>query len=89
MANIKIDRLELHLNGISKQKAQNITSGLGAEILRQLSNRNIMLRNRGPIRLDKITLDSIRSNQKSTTATLRKEIGNRIAQQIALRSETE
>lgn len=87
MSKIRIDRLEIRLKGVSAQTARDLTTGLGAEIVRQLSGREAWPRNGGATHIDEIHVPPIRSFERNSPSTLRRMIGDSVAGAIVSASE--
>lgn len=87
MANVKIDRLEIRLKGISPQTARSAVTGLDSELLTQLARRQKLLNEYHTMYIDTIDSGTFRSARNSTSSELRRTIACKIVESITAKTQ--
>jgi len=83
MADVRINRLEIRLKGISFGDARSLADALGNELLRQLADQRDMLTNRRSVRLERITPGTFRVSGDQRVPDLQRMIAGSIVRSIA------
>lgn len=90
MPEIKIDRLEIRMKGISPATARDSLSGLTVDLARQLKSRRRELNREKPQRIERIDLGSLEhSRGDAAPAQLRGRIAGAIAAAVVSNCKNE
>jgi hypothetical protein len=82
MKDIKIDRVEIRLKGISPQMARSSISGLGHELLEKLAEEHTLFKQRRSVNINKIDSGTFQTSGHTGSSDLREMIVNRIVESI-------
>lgn len=86
MKRVHINRLEIHLRGVSPQKARSTAHGLGQQVLAQLAREGYLQQSQGRQQIEGIDVGTIRATRGTTPADMRNLIARQIAQAILSKS---
>ncbi len=87
MKGIKIDRLEIRLRGISPRVARSTVSGLGDELLNNVSKEDGLFSQSGTVNITKIDSGKFQTPWYVSSSDLRKMIANRITESIVSKAK--
>lgn len=85
---IKIDRLNLHLRGVSSVVARDLVSGLGVELMRHLSDQRDFLKGKHGVNIDNIDSGKLEINGDKNPTNLRRMTAERITSAIIYKTKT-
>lgn len=85
MKSIKIDRLEIRLKGVSPAVIRSTVSGLGDELLKNVSKEDGLFSQSGAVNIGKIDSGSFQTPGQVSSTDLRKMIIDRITESIISR----
>ncbi len=83
---IHIDRLQLHLKGISPSLARSAINGLGQEVLKQLSEGKLKTQNNN-INIDTVQAGRVKLKQNTSTTNLTQQMAKAVAGAVKSSSE--
>jgi hypothetical protein len=86
MANLKINRLEIRLKGLSPQAARTSVAALGRELLAQLAKQEGLLQQKGTINISNLDAGTLPISQQTSSADMGGQMASRIVKSVA--SET-
>ncbi|MEW6417492.1 MAG: hypothetical protein AB1480_05145 [Nitrospirota bacterium] len=87
MKDIKIDRLEIRLCGISPRVALSTVSGLGNELLKNVSKEDGLFNQSSAVNISKIDSGKFQTRGYVSSSDLRKMIANRITESIVSKTK--
>lgn len=82
MADVRINRLEIRLKGVSFVDAHSLANTLANELLRQFADQRDMLTNRRTVRLERITPGTFRISGGQRVSDLQRTIAGSIVRSI-------
>jgi hypothetical protein len=83
MPDIRIDRLEVCLRGISPGLARASSEGLGNEVLEQLIRERLFLNEKPGSKINRIDPDALKISMDESPSDLRRMIAGRIVESIS------
>ena len=87
MKDIKIDRLEIRLRGISPRLVRSTVSGLGDELIKNVSKEEGLFSQSGAFNISKIDSGKFQTPGHVSSSDLRKMIANRITESIVSKTK--
>jgi hypothetical protein len=82
MNSVKVDRLEIHLKGVSPEVARSTVAGLGNEVIGQLSEQPGPSRGKPPKTMARIDLGALEAARGASSSDLRRALASRIVKAI-------
>lgn len=83
---IRIDRLEIRMRGVSQVSPDSI-AGIGIELLEQLAKKQEILRGKRSDRIEKIDSGTMKVEKDASPSDLQRAVATRIADAVELRSK--
>ncbi len=82
MKSVKVDRLEIHLKGVSSEVARSAVAGLGNEVLGQLSKQSGPTQKKLPKHVERVDVGTLKTARGTSSSELRRAVAIRIARSI-------
>lgn len=84
MPAIRIDRVEVHLRGVSPGLVRASSEGLGNEVLEQLIRERLFLNEKTGSKINRIDPDPLKISMDESPSDLRRMIAGRIVESISI-----
>ena len=90
MANVRVDRLEIRLKGVSSEfvfseyeDARSLARGLAGELLEQLAEQKDLSASKRTVRIDRVDSGTFQTSREQTSSDLQKVIAGNVVRSIA------